>query len=65
MVYIHCFICDLETGASHAEMHRVHIYAAGEGLALGRLGPGVLILVNWHLDLDLLLATLVDRLRQA
>ena len=65
MVYILRFVSDLQTGAAHSEMHRVHIYVTREGLALGRLCPGVLILVNGYLDLDLLLATLVDRLRQA
>ena len=66
MVYILCFVCDLQAGAAHAKMHRVHIYASREGLSLSCLGQvGALILVNGHLDLHLLLATLVDRLRQA
>ena len=47
-------------------MHRVHIYAARERLALGRFRQvSVLIMVDRYLDLHLLLTSLVNRLRQA
>ena len=64
VVYVLRFVSDLETGASHAKVHRVHVDTTWIWLALGRLGQvSILILVNRYLDLHLLLAALVDRLR--
>ena len=66
MVYILRFVCDLQAGAAHAKMHRVHVDTTWIRLALGRLGQvSILITVYRYLDLHLLLAALVDRLRQA
>ena len=61
VVYVLCFVSDLETGAAHAEVHRVHVDTTWIRLALGRLGQvSVLITVYRYLDLHLLLAALVD-----
>ena len=64
MVYVLRFVGDLETGASHTEVHRVHVDTTWIWLTLGRLGQvSILITVDRYLDLYLLLAALVDRLR--
>ena len=66
MVDILTFISDLQARTSHAKMHAVHVNLTGKRLILGSfLQVGPLVREDRHLDLDLLLATLVDGLGQA
>lgn len=65
MINIFCLVCDLQAGTAHTEVHAVHINLTRVRLSFGGLAHvRVLILVQGHLNVDLLLAALVDRLRQ-
>ena len=57
---------DLETALAHSEVHGVHVDHAWEWLVLSGLGHvGFLVLVNGHLDLNLLASPLSYRLNEA
>ena len=60
------FISDLQARTSHAKVHAVHVNLTRIWLTLGSfLQVGSFVGEDGHLDLDLLLAALVDRLGQA
>ena len=66
MVDILSLIGDLQARTSHSKMHAVHVNLTGIWLTLGSfLQVGSFVGEDGHLDLDLLLAALVDRLGQA
>lgn len=61
MINIFRLVCDLKAGTAHTKVHSVHINLPGVRLSFGGLAHiSVLILVEGHLDVDLLLAALVD-----
>ena len=66
MVDILGLIGDLKATTTHAKVHAVHVNLTGVRLALGSfLHVGPLVGEDRHLDLDLLLAALVDGLGEA
>ena len=66
MVDILRLVGDLQARRAHSKMHAVHVNLTGKRLILGSfLQVGPLVREDRHLDLDLLLATLVDGLGQA
>lgn len=63
MIDILSLISDLKARAAHAKVHAIHINLTWEGFTLrSNRNIRVLILKHWHLNLDLLLPALVDRL---
>lgn len=66
MIYVLRLICDLQAGAPHPEMHRVHVDLAWKGLIFaGFLHIRIFVLEKWHFNFNLLFAaTLVDGLGQ-
>ena len=62
MVDILRLVGDLQARRAHSKMHAIHVNLAGEWLSLVRLGHvRVLVLEQWHLDLNFLLASaLID-----
>ena len=65
MIDVLSLISDLKTGAAHAEVHAVHVDHAWVGLTISSIHEVcVLVLKNRHLDVYLLLASLINRLGQ-
>jgi len=63
MVNILCLVGDLETGCTHAEVHRIHVDLTRVRLSIFRcFHIGELILVEGYLDIDFLTAPFIDGL---
>ena len=66
MVDVLRLVSYLQARTAHAEMHTIHVNLTREWLTLGSyFHICVFVLEDRHLDLDFLLATLVDRLSEA